>query len=145
MLSLAGVQYLLSLRYLYVFWDYGLWLHLKKHAHLKMMVIPLGGLTYLHDMEDCSLRAFMLAIHSHLQQEHPDFLESYEGLAIVLSREGLFDEAIEVMKKLLEQDPQSMMAHTNLSVFYMHKGMKEVAEEWKAKATVLGFSQFKKK
>ena len=74
-------------------------------------------------------------------KEVPNFFEAYEGLAIVYSRLNQLDRSIELMGQLLAKDPENIMAHTNLSVFYMKKGMKEEAEEWKAKATVL---QFKK-
>lgn len=77
--------------------------------------------------------------------EAPDFLDAYEGLAVVYSRLGRLDEAIALMKLLAEKDPESLMAHVNLSVFYMKKGMKEEAEVEKAKATVLQFSRRGKK
>lgn len=75
----------------------------------------------------------------------PDFLDVYEGLAVVYGRLGRTDEAIDLMKRLVEKDPESMMAHVNLSVFYMKKGMKDEAEVEKAKATVLQFSRGRKK
>lgn len=75
--------------------------------------------------------------------EDPDFLDVYEGLAVVYNRLGRVDEAIDLMKRLAAKDPESLMAHVNLSVFYMKKGMKEEAEVEKAKATVLQFSRKK--
>lgn len=75
--------------------------------------------------------------------EEPDFLDVYEGLAVVYNRLGRVDEAIDLMKRLAAKDPESLMAHVNLSVFYMKKGMKEEAEVEKAKATVLQFSRKK--
>ena len=77
--------------------------------------------------------------------EAPDFLDVYEGLAVLYNRLGRVDEAIALMKRLAEKDPESLMAHVNLSVFYMKKGMKDEAEVEKAKATVLQFSRGKKK
>ena len=50
-------------------------------------------------------------------------------------------EAIEVMKKLDDVNPASIMAKTNLSIFYMRLGDKETAEEYKAKATVAQFDE----
>ena len=50
-----------------------------------------------------------------------------------------FDEAIEVMNRLLAIQPDKVMAHTNLSVFYMKLGDKETAEVHKAKATSTAF------
>jgi folate-binding protein YgfZ len=61
------------------------------------------------------------------------FLEdAYESLGVILSKRGHLDEAISLMKKLAEMNPESVMAHTNLSVFYLEKGLKEEAEEEKA-------------
>lgn len=77
--------------------------------------------------------------------DRPDFLDVYEGLAVVYSKLGRLDEAIGLMDRLVEKDPDSLMAHVNLSVFYMKKGMKEAAEVEKAKATVLQFSRGNKK
>ncbi|MCA9396554.1 MAG: tetratricopeptide repeat protein [Candidatus Omnitrophica bacterium] len=74
-------------------------------------------------------------------QDSPDFLEVYEGLAMVYSHQNQTDRAIEVIQKLISIDPDNIMAHANLSVFYMKKGMIEAAEEEKAKATVLRFSK----
>lgn len=76
--------------------------------------------------------------------EAPDFLDVYEGLAVLYSRLGRVDEAIALMDRLIEKDPDSIMARVNLSVFYMKKGMKDEAEVQKAKATVLQFSRGKK-
>ena len=71
----------------------------------------------------------------------PDFFDAYEGLAMTYSRMGDLDRAIGLMDELAAKDPDNIMAHTNLSVFYMKKGMKEKAEEEKAKAVVLQFAR----
>jgi folate-binding protein YgfZ len=62
----------------------------------------------------------------------PFFEDGYEALGVILSKRGRLDEAITLMKKLAELNPDSVMAHTNLSVFYVEKGMKEAAEDEKA-------------
>ncbi|HTL70457.1 MAG TPA: tetratricopeptide repeat protein [Candidatus Eisenbacteria bacterium] len=74
----------------------------------------------------------------------PDYADAYETLGMVLYKTGRLDEAIEWTEKLAALKPDEPMAHVNLSVFYMKKGMKERAEEEKAKATVLQFSRGKK-
>jgi Flp pilus assembly protein TadD len=61
------------------------------------------------------------------------------------SRLGRLDRAIEIMQRLGEKDPANPMSHTNLSVFYMKQGLKEKAEEEKAKATVLQFARMAQK
>lgn len=62
----------------------------------------------------------------------PAFEDALEALAVLLSRRERLDEAIELMANLSKLNPDSVMAHANLSVFYMQKGMIEEAEEEKA-------------
>jgi len=69
----------------------------------------------------------------------PDHCEALEILGMLLSEAGDNDAAIEVTKRLAELLPESIMAHANLSRFYMLMGDKDTAEEWQAKARVLGW------
>lgn len=71
----------------------------------------------------------------------PMFGDAYEALGVALSRQDQLDEAIQLMKQLERLDPESIMAHTNLSIFYMQKGDKEAAEDEKAKAMSIRMSQ----
>lgn len=68
--------------------------------------------------------------------------DAYEALGVMLGRENRFDEAISWMQKLAELDSSSVLAHTNLSMFYMKKGEIEKAEEHKSQATLKSFAQF---
>lgn len=70
-----------------------------------------------------------------------NLLEAYEALGVILSRYERYDEAIGLMNQILELDPDHVLAHTNLSVFYMKLGDKEKAEDEKAKATMAAFSK----
>ncbi len=63
---------------------------------------------------------------------NPLFEDAYETLGVILSKRGQLDEAIELMEYLAKLNPDSVMAHTNLSVFYVEKGWKEKAEDEKA-------------
>ena len=63
---------------------------------------------------------------------NPLFEDAYESLGVILSRRGKLDEAIELMEYLARLNNDSVMAHTNLSVFYVEKGWKEKAEDEKA-------------
>jgi folate-binding protein YgfZ len=65
------------------------------------------------------------------------FADAYEALGVILNREGEVDEAIELMKKLAEIDPKSVMAHSNLSLYYANKGLKKEAEDEKALAMAI--------
>jgi folate-binding protein YgfZ len=71
----------------------------------------------------------------------PFLADAYEALGVALSRQEELDEAISVMKQLERLEPESIMANANLSVFYMQKGDKETAEEYKAKAMSIRMSQ----
>ena len=84
-----------------------------------------------------SEKLFKLAIRIN-----PLNADAYEALGVMLGRENRFDEAIEWMKKLAELDPTSVLAHTNLSMFFMKKGEIELAEEHKSQATLKSFAQF---
>jgi len=71
--------------------------------------------------------------------EQPDHADSLEVLGMLLSEAGELDRAIELTERVLAQRPDSIMAHANLSRFWMLKGDKATAEDWQAKARVLGW------
>lgn len=75
---------------------------------------------------------------------NPHNADAYEAYGVMLGRENRFDEAIALMFKLSEIDENSVLAHTNLSLFYMKKGEIEKAEDHKAKATLKSFAHFGK-
>jgi len=62
----------------------------------------------------------------------PTMEDAYEALGVILSRKNRLDEAVTLMKALVELNSDSVMAHANLSVFYMQQGRIEQAEEEKA-------------
>lgn len=63
--------------------------------------------------------------------------DAHEATGVILGRIGRHREAIEAMQRLLEIDPSSVMAHTNLSLFHNQLGDKETAEHHLAMATRL--------
>lgn len=65
-------------------------------------------------------------------QLNPKLEDAYEALGVILHKRGEIDQAIRLMQTLVTLNADSVMAHTNLSVFYVEKGMKEEAEEEKA-------------
>ena len=73
--------------------------------------------------------------------EDPDHTDSLEVLGMILSEQGDLERAIEVTEKLVGLAPTSIMAHANLSRYWMLKGDKETAEEWQAKARTLGWKE----
>ncbi|MBL7664158.1 MAG: tetratricopeptide repeat protein [Bacteriovoracaceae bacterium] len=68
--------------------------------------------------------------------------DAYETLAVILGRGEKYDEAIHWLKILEKVAPNSVMVHTNLSLFYMRQGKIQEAEDEKAKATVKSFAMF---
>jgi len=62
----------------------------------------------------------------------PKLEDAYEALAVILGKHDQLDEAIALMKTLAALNPNAVMAHSNLSQFYVQQGNKELAEEEKA-------------
>lgn len=75
----------------------------------------------------------------------PTFADAYESMGVMLGRQKKYVDAEAWMRKLLEVDPQSVMAHTNLSLFLMQQDRIQEAEDHKAKATVASFASFGRK
>ena len=69
----------------------------------------------------------------------PALLDAMHGLIRALQDAGRFDEAIEVARALITQDPDDVLAHTSLSILYQRKGMVPEAEAESAKAKILGW------
>lgn len=74
-----------------------------------------------------------------LLQKDPAFEDAYEALAIFYSRVDRLGDAIETAKKWIRLNPRSKMAHTNLSRFYVQKGMIAEAEHEQGEARRLGW------
>jgi Flp pilus assembly protein TadD len=75
----------------------------------------------------------------------PTFTEAMHGLARALQDLQRYDEAIAVVQRISEIDPDDVLAHTSLSVLYQKKGMIAEAEAGGAKARILGWKQHLKK
>jgi len=71
----------------------------------------------------------------------PSFSDALHGLSRALQNLNRLDEAIEVTNRLVELDPDDVLAHTSLSIIYQKKGMIPEAEAEAAKARVLGWKQ----
>ena len=67
----------------------------------------------------------------------PDFEDAFESLGVILHRHQRVDEAIHYMRLLARMNPNSVMVHANLSVFYVTQGRIQEAEEEKARAAQL--------
>lgn len=74
-----------------------------------------------------------------LLQHDPAFEDAYEALAIFYSKMNRLEDAVETAKKWIRLNPQSKMAHTNLSRFYLAQGMIAEAEHEQGEARRLGW------
>ncbi|EQC43201.1 tetratricopeptide repeat protein [Bacteriovorax sp. Seq25_V] len=113
---------------------------------------PLGGLDHTQLADDLYHRAIeifhygdeahALELIQSVQMLNPKFADAYEVKGAILGQQNKFQEAIDVMDELLEVDPDSVMAHTNKSLYLMKLGKIEEAEEEKSLATVASFKKF---
>lgn len=67
--------------------------------------------------------------------------DAWEALGVLYDKLGRVDDAITATQRLVALKPDEVMAHTNLSRFFMKKGLKEKAEEEQGKARLLGWKQ----
>ena len=72
----------------------------------------------------------------------PGMLDAMHGLIRALQEQGELDAAITVAQRLIELDPEEVLAHTSLSILYQHKGMIAEAEAEALKAKLLGWKQY---
>lgn len=86
--------------------------------------------------EETALKLLDLAI-----QLDPGYADAYESKGAILGQLDRFKDAIEAMDELLKVDKNSVMAHTNKSLFYMKIGEIEKAEDEKSLATVASFQK----
>lgn len=71
----------------------------------------------------------------------PRHIEARHGLVRALEDAGRVDDALDAVKRLIEEDADDVLAQTRLSMIYQHKGMIAEAEAAAAKAKILGWKQ----
>jgi Tfp pilus assembly protein PilF len=71
----------------------------------------------------------------------PGMLDAMHGLIRALQEQGELDAAIEIAQRLLQLDPDEVLAHTSLSILYQHKGMIAEAEAEALQAKLLGWKK----
>src|ERR1700678_4133398 len=71
----------------------------------------------------------------------PGMLDAMHGLIRALQEQGDLDAAIAVAQRLLQLDPDEVLAHTSLSILYQHKGMVPEAEAEALQAKLLGWKK----
>ncbi|MFM7389306.1 MAG: tetratricopeptide repeat protein [Vampirovibrionales bacterium] len=76
-----------------------------------------------------------LAVLRQVLEEYPTFWQAHETLGVLLGRLERYPEGMAVFENLIQLNPDWVMAYTNLSVYALKLGNKELAEDWKAQAT----------
>lgn len=94
----------------------------------------------LTDYRDNRLDQAESALNS-LIASNPGFEDAYEALAVLLYNRKAYDQAISVIKKWIQVNPNSIMAQTNLSRCFVAKDMYEEAEQAQAEARRLTWSE----
>lgn len=103
-------------------------------------VYHLGTDEFAKGNEAAAAQAWELAI-----TVDPSFADAYEAMGVMLGRQKKYAEGEEWMRRLLVADPESIMAHTNLSLFLMQQNRIQEAEDHKAKATLATFASYGRK
>ncbi len=70
---------------------------------------------------------------------NPQYADALEVLGVLYEKTGRLDEAIRIMKQLIHAAPNHVMAHANLSRFYVQKGMILEAEQEQGEARRLSW------
>jgi tetratricopeptide (TPR) repeat protein len=71
----------------------------------------------------------------------PAYQDALHGLGMAQFNRGHVDDAIATAKKLIEIDPDDVLAHTSLSMFYQSQNRIEEAEKEGNAAKILGWKQ----
>ena len=71
---------------------------------------------------------------SEIVEQSPSFEDAFEALSVILYNQKKYDPAIALIKKWIGLNPDSVMAHTNLSRCYVAKEMILEAEHEQAEA-----------
>jgi tetratricopeptide (TPR) repeat protein len=82
-----------------------------------------------------------IALLEQALQLDPALGDAWEALGVLHEKCERLDDAIRAMERLRDLQPDSIMAHTNLSRFYMKKGWTERAEEAQGRARLLSWKQ----
>jgi len=71
----------------------------------------------------------------------PKYSDAAHGLALCYKSKGDLDSAIEVTNRYIQNEPEDILAFTNLSMFYQQKGMIKEAETAGAEARRLDWKR----
>ena len=82
-----------------------------------------------------------IATYNRALELDPKYSDAVHGLAMCYQAMGDLDKAIELTKRYIAQEPEDILAFTNLSMFYQKKGMIKEAETAGAEARRLDWKR----
>ena len=82
-----------------------------------------------------------LELYKRALEIDPKYVDAIHGMTMCYQATGDLDAAIALTTDYLEQEPEDILAHTNLSMFYMKKGMIKEAEAAGAEARRLDWKR----
>jgi tetratricopeptide (TPR) repeat protein len=113
----------------------------------------------MHDSKQQAEDHYYNALDLYAEGKHEEAVAEYEkclsldsshaealhGLARAYQDANRLDDSIGISKRLIELDPDDILAHTSLSITYQKKGMIPEAEAAANQARILGWKQQLKK
>src|ERR1700756_943202 len=82
-----------------------------------------------------------IALYKQALEIDPKYADATHGMIMCYQAKGDLDTAIELTKKYIAQEPEDILAHTNLSMFYQKKNMIKEAEAAGAEARRLDWKR----
>ena len=82
-----------------------------------------------------------IALYQQALEIDPKYTDALHGMTMCYQAKGDLDAAIELTKKYIAQEPEDILAYTNLSMFYQKKGMVPEAEAAGAQARRLDWKR----
>jgi tetratricopeptide (TPR) repeat protein len=82
-----------------------------------------------------------IALYQQALAIDPKYADALHGLIMCYQATGDLDRAIELTLRQIEQEPEDILAFTNLSMFYQKKGMVPEAEKAGAEARRLDWKR----
>jgi len=82
-----------------------------------------------------------IELYKKALEQDPKYGDAAHGLALCFKAKGDLDAAIEVTNQYVKQEPEDILAFTNLSMFYQQKGMIKEAEAAGAEARRLDWKR----
>ena len=96
---------------------------------------------YDQGMSEFAMAEYDKAMESYRKavELDPAYFDAWHALGMAFLHANRIPEAIEAGKRSVEINPNDMLAHTSLSMYYMRAGDKAMAEKDKGLATVLSW------